>query len=171
MYDGMFAYNRKTGRPVWQSGLVQSLSTSRDLWVLGTGPFENGTIRQGTVFAGEALALPRLPGGRTVSAPSPASLVPLTQAAAWPEPRGADAATSAGPVLYSGVASTLAALGRVLGGDGQDAAGKADDKSAAAKSTKATTPASAGSATNAGGVAETQPRKTVVSGLGVNSDD
>ena len=31
----VFAYNRKTGRPVWQSGVVQSEGTSKDTWVAG----------------------------------------------------------------------------------------------------------------------------------------
>jgi hypothetical protein len=54
----IFAYNRLTGRLVWQSGVVQATSTSKDTWVLGAGPFQQGTIRNGTEFAGEPLLLP-----------------------------------------------------------------------------------------------------------------
>lgn len=48
----LFAYNRETGRPVWQSGAVPEQSTTKSLWVLGVGPFQRGTIHQGTTFAG-----------------------------------------------------------------------------------------------------------------------
>jgi len=54
----LFAYNRKTGRPVWQSGTVPMQSTAKDLWVLGAGPFQRGTIHEGTKFAGEELPIP-----------------------------------------------------------------------------------------------------------------
>ena len=40
----LFAYNRKTGYPVWQSGTVPVESTVRDLWVLGVGPHRHGRI-------------------------------------------------------------------------------------------------------------------------------
>ena len=31
----VFAYNRQTGQPVWQSGTVTALSSSRDIWLFG----------------------------------------------------------------------------------------------------------------------------------------
>ena len=40
----VFAYNRETGRPVWQSGTVPVESDVRDVWVLGAGPFQRGGI-------------------------------------------------------------------------------------------------------------------------------
>ncbi len=52
---GVFAYNRVTGRAVWQSGTVESSSQLKDTWVLGAGPFTRGTIRQGTEIAGEPI--------------------------------------------------------------------------------------------------------------------
>ncbi len=52
---GVFAYNRVTGRAVWQSGSVESSSQLKDTWVLGAGPFTRGTIRQRTELAGEPL--------------------------------------------------------------------------------------------------------------------
>lgn len=52
---GVFAYNRVTGRAVWQSGAVESSSQLKDTWVFGAGPFTRGTIRQGTEIAGEPL--------------------------------------------------------------------------------------------------------------------
>ena len=55
----VFAYDRKSGEALWQSGLVDSRSTLKDLWVLGAGPFSSGSIRRRTELAGEEL--PRLP--------------------------------------------------------------------------------------------------------------
>jgi hypothetical protein len=55
----LFAYNRETGEALWQSGLKDSRSTLKDLWVFGAGPFSSGTIRRRTELAGEEL--PRLP--------------------------------------------------------------------------------------------------------------
>lgn len=52
---GVFAYHRETGTPVWQSGLVHQQSSSNDVWILGAGPFQRGSIYEGTEFAGKAL--------------------------------------------------------------------------------------------------------------------
>jgi hypothetical protein len=52
---GVFAYHRETGTPVWQSGLVHQQSSSNDVWILGAGPFQRGSIYDGTAFAGKAL--------------------------------------------------------------------------------------------------------------------
>jgi hypothetical protein len=41
---GAFAYHRVTREVVWQSGISQSRSTSRDSWLVGIGPFQSGTI-------------------------------------------------------------------------------------------------------------------------------
>lgn len=51
----VFAYHRQTGKPVWQSGLVREESSANDVWILGAGPFQHGTIYQGTEFAGSEL--------------------------------------------------------------------------------------------------------------------
>jgi hypothetical protein len=50
----VFAYHRETGTPVWQSGIVRQESTANDVWILGAGPFQRGTIYTGTRFAGTA---------------------------------------------------------------------------------------------------------------------
>lgn len=52
----VFAYERETRDPYWQSGIARSSSNARDTWVLGVGPFQSGTIHQGTRFAGDKLA-------------------------------------------------------------------------------------------------------------------
>lgn len=57
---GVFAYERESGRPVWQSGSDVVASRARDTWVLGTGPFQRGSIYEGTKFAGEDLSVPLL---------------------------------------------------------------------------------------------------------------
>lgn len=48
----LFAYDRQSLEPIWQSGIARSSSTARDTWVLGVGPLQNGTIYEGTRFAG-----------------------------------------------------------------------------------------------------------------------
>jgi hypothetical protein len=47
----MFAYHRETGRPVWQSGIALQESTLNDVWLLGAGPFQYGTIHNDPLFA------------------------------------------------------------------------------------------------------------------------
>jgi hypothetical protein len=60
----VFAYNRTTGRALWQSGTVEAESRSKDTWVFGAGPFSRGSIRRRTELAGEPLpTLPTFFGG------------------------------------------------------------------------------------------------------------
>lgn len=80
----VFAYNRLTGRPVLQSGIVQKHSTSMDTWVLGTGPFRRGTLAHSTEFAGQQLGLPFLANDDEEEGPLPGLAV--TQTASWDEP-------------------------------------------------------------------------------------
>lgn len=54
----VFAYHRETGRPVWQSGTSQVASNARNTWIFGVGPFQSGTIHDGTQFAGRELSNP-----------------------------------------------------------------------------------------------------------------
>lgn len=49
----VFAYEKATKKPVWQSGIARSKSSARDTWVLGAGPWQRGTIYEGTQFAGK----------------------------------------------------------------------------------------------------------------------
>ena len=62
----VFAYNRISGRALWQSGSVDATSTVKDTWVFGTGPFSRGTIRKRTELAGEPLPTISVPfaGGK-----------------------------------------------------------------------------------------------------------
>lgn len=52
-----FAYNQVTGQGVWQSGTHPITADSRDTWILGTGPFQHGSIYNGTNFAGQRVRL------------------------------------------------------------------------------------------------------------------
>lgn len=54
----VFAYDRLSGNPVWQSGTRQVASKAKDIWFFGAGPFQRGTIYEGTKFAGEKLNVP-----------------------------------------------------------------------------------------------------------------
>ena len=54
----VFAYDRETRQPVWQSGIAKSESTSSDTWFLGAGPFQKGTIYEGMRFAGQEIPPP-----------------------------------------------------------------------------------------------------------------
>jgi hypothetical protein len=51
----LFAYHRQTGSPVWQSGLVHEESSANDVWIMGAGPFQRGSIYDGTAFNGKAI--------------------------------------------------------------------------------------------------------------------
>ena len=51
----LFAYERESKIAVWQSGVSQSESSCRSSWVLGAGPFQKGSIHDGTRFAGRQL--------------------------------------------------------------------------------------------------------------------
>lgn len=60
----LFCYDRSTGQPVWQSGVRQVASNAKDVWVFGAGPFQRGTIYDGTKFAGERFNVPLADGKR-----------------------------------------------------------------------------------------------------------
>ncbi|MCA9191748.1 MAG: hypothetical protein KDB03_08300 [Planctomycetales bacterium] len=53
----VFAYKRENFEPYWQSGLARSSSDARDTWFLGVGPWQRGTIYDGTSFAGKRMSL------------------------------------------------------------------------------------------------------------------
>lgn len=51
----VFAYDRVTREPYWQSGIAKSASNAHDTWVLGIGPWQKGTIYDRTRFAGSVV--------------------------------------------------------------------------------------------------------------------
>ncbi len=55
-----FLYDRQLGTRVWQSGTQIARSSASDIWILGAGPFQSGTIHDGTQFAGQQIDLPFL---------------------------------------------------------------------------------------------------------------
>ncbi len=59
----VFAYYRESRHAFWQSGLAQAKSSSKDTWIFGAGPFQRGSLRRGTQFAGEDLGIPILTRG------------------------------------------------------------------------------------------------------------
>lgn len=82
----VFAYNRLTGQPVWQSGVAKHSSLTKHTWVLGIGPFQRGTIRDGTRLAGEPLPNPFVGEKESDGAVQEPPRVPVTQEAVWAEP-------------------------------------------------------------------------------------
>lgn len=52
-----FAYDRETRVPVWQSGVGTSVANAQDTWVFGVGPFQAGSVRDTTKFAGREIGL------------------------------------------------------------------------------------------------------------------
>ena len=68
----IFAYNRITGRALWQSGTAESVSREHDTWFLGAGPFSHGTIHDQVELAGQPL--PSIPDVITGGKPAPAVL-------------------------------------------------------------------------------------------------
>ncbi len=54
----VFIYGKDEKEPVWQSGVEFARSTANDAWVFGAGPFQWGTIHEGTRFAGSRISIP-----------------------------------------------------------------------------------------------------------------
>lgn len=174
----LFAYNRQTGQPLWQSGVIESLSTSKDVWFLGAGPFQKGSLHQGTVFAGEPLAFPSFQP-KEADEKHKSELVPLTQAAIWkestasPADQRSDRSYLSPPHRYS--QQTIGALIRAHLGDPSVAeAEKAADINktaptppvAQAKIPDVAVPPKSPAMPNSGGQAETEPIKVLSTGSG-----
>jgi hypothetical protein len=66
----VFAYDRLSGRPVWQSGNRKVASRAKDSWLFGTGPFQRGSIYDGTSFAGEKLRVPLVRSKKSTAPPT-----------------------------------------------------------------------------------------------------
>ena len=100
----VFAYHRESGRPVWQSGSDLVASKARDLWVFGAGPFQKGTIYEGTQFAGGNLAVPLVTDNKEDEMPDPVEVQsentfnnPKAFVKKAPEPKKNDTNTAAKP--------------------------------------------------------------------------
>jgi len=54
----LFAYNRHSGKLVWQSGIIPVESKVQNLWVLGAGPFKRGTIYDNAKLSEDKVRVP-----------------------------------------------------------------------------------------------------------------
>ena len=79
----MFAYNQQTGQPIWQSGAFPIMANAKDTWVLGTGPFQRGSIYDGTRFAGARIMMPF--AKNKPEEPRPVYNIPVTAEAVYQE--------------------------------------------------------------------------------------
>ncbi|RIK80926.1 MAG: hypothetical protein DCC67_08790 [Planctomycetota bacterium] len=113
----VFAYRRDTGERVWQSGMAMSESIAKDIWLFGAGPFQRGTIYDGTRFLGngikdqqdhssDAARVARLTdeavfSGKKAAAAAPDDGAVIQASAEAPAPAASTASASAGgpPVL------------------------------------------------------------------------
>ncbi len=76
------AYERESGRAVWQSGMENMASHVRDRWLFGAGPFQDGEIHDAPEFAGHKLKKTKWgwwPDDSRDEADAPAGGVDLTQ--------------------------------------------------------------------------------------------
>lgn len=109
----VFAYNRETGRPVWQSGAIPEESKAKAVWVFGAGPFQRGTIYRGTRFAGDRFHIPLIDPMLTKEG-QPTSVAVADEAffvepkEAPPKPSGPDVAGPSGPRAKDQVAASPA---------------------------------------------------------------
>jgi hypothetical protein len=101
-----FAYDRKTGSPVWQSGIARAKTTSQDVWLFGAGPFQRGSIHTGTQFAGGEINLPgnKKPGELALGSP-----VAVDKEFYFPRPEQASATVATNPPQASPPGPRLAA--------------------------------------------------------------
>jgi hypothetical protein len=83
----VFAYNRLTGQPVWQSGIAQHKTLTKHRWLLGIGPFQSGTILNGTKLAGEPIPIPFFgEKASEIARDRERGLVPVSHEAIWNQP-------------------------------------------------------------------------------------
>jgi hypothetical protein len=76
----VFAYDRTSGDPVWQSGTVEAVSREQNHWLFGAGPFQRGTLIRGTEFDDQRIVVPLL----DKQPKQPAyTVVAVTQPAIW----------------------------------------------------------------------------------------
>ncbi len=80
----IFAYHRESGQAVWQSGITHEESSSNDVWILGAGPFQRGSIHDGVGVSEEDI----LRGAKTAEAiRSRQTTVALEREKTFPLPR------------------------------------------------------------------------------------
>lgn len=82
----VFAYERETRRPVWQSGIATTMSDADSVWFFGAGPFRRGSIYDGMRFAGSRVGVPRLFKHGDPETPRDHALVSYTEEGIFPAP-------------------------------------------------------------------------------------
>jgi hypothetical protein len=96
----VFAYNRISGDPVWQSGAMQAVSFERDRWLCGAGPFRRGSLHRGTEFDDQRYIMPLL--DKPSSDSNASARASVTKPAIWQSgPLGdmEDASAKSQPIL------------------------------------------------------------------------
>jgi hypothetical protein len=81
----VFAYNRRTGRPVFQTGVDPAVSTARDSWLFGAGPFRKGTIYDHHQSLDSGVDIPII-GAREQAGDLDQTTLSVTSAAVFAEP-------------------------------------------------------------------------------------
>jgi len=83
----LFAYNRETGRPVWQSGAFPVTADAKNAWFFGLGPFQRGSIYDGkTKFAGSDAQFLPFKSKKSEDAGPLRPAIPVTAEAVFDEP-------------------------------------------------------------------------------------
>jgi len=103
----VFAYNRRTGRPALQTGVDPVVSTAKNSWVFGAGPFKQGSLYERTPVASDKFDIPII-GGREVDHESHVATVPVTDRAVFaegfesaPKPGKAPVTSRSGPTVVA----------------------------------------------------------------------
>jgi len=156
----LFAYNRETGRPVWQSGIAPTDSSAKAVWLFGAGPFRRGRIHQGMDFAGEQINLPLVHAGPAADRPS------VTAEAYFTEPPAAEIARRLPPVSPSSAEPSGVKPGEGPASNGAGP-GSASDAPAVGvpNATGAGVPPAVGAAGVPGAAAGQTGAQTTISGL------
>lgn len=80
----VFAYNVRTGRPALQSGVDPVVSTAKNSWVFGAGPFKQGTLYERAPVAADKFDIPIIGRSGPVD-DTLATTVPVTDHAVFAE--------------------------------------------------------------------------------------
>jgi hypothetical protein len=80
----VFAYNRRTGRPALQTGVDPVMSTAKNSWFFGAGPFKQGTLYERAPIAADKFDIPIIGGSAETDDPL-ATAVPVTDQAVFAE--------------------------------------------------------------------------------------
>jgi len=83
----LFAYNQQSGKPIWQSGALPTVSDAKNTWFFGAGPFQKGSIygqNTGSQFVGGTKGLVPAPNENAIAAAR--ASIPVTAEAVFDEP-------------------------------------------------------------------------------------